>query len=40
MNRIEEMLNKELDVKVVPMEKPIAINLCERTEEVKDILIN
>ena len=34
------MLNNKLDVKLITIEKPIAFNLCEKTEEVKDILIN
>ena len=40
LNRIEEMLNKKLDVKAITTEKPTAINLCEKTEEIKDISIN
>ena len=34
------MLNNKLDVKLITIEKPIAVNLCEKTEEVKDISIN
>ena len=34
------MLNNKLDVKLITIEKLIAFNLCEKTEEVKDISIN
>ena len=40
LQRIEDLLNKKTDVKLIGQDPPTSVNLCEATEVSEDMVIN